>query len=109
MPLLKQSNRGVGIGLLIVGLIFICINLYTITYEYFWLPKLLLVGIVVTTLGLALTIFPGANVPIENNKQFFKQKFSQTSWRDKLIWIFSILAGSTIAIWVIVYYDLPMT
>ena len=104
----KERNRALGIGLLIVGILFIGINWYTISYEYFWLPKLLITGIVVTPMGLALTLVPGPRVSMDDSVKFFGLKWRAASWLERIIWILSILIGGVLAIWVINYYDLPL-
>lgn len=102
------KKHGLGIGLLIVGLVFVGVNWYLFHYQNQYMPKLLIGGIVIFFLGLALTLFPGAHSEEVDSKLYFKYKFKNTSVLIKLIWL-CFLALSVLAIFFVLdHYHLSI-
>ena len=109
-PLIKtKSNRVIGIGLAIVGLLFVGINIYLIEYQNQYFPKLLCVGSVAFSLGIGLTIFPGGYVDMSVEKSdYWKLKWKRTALAHKLMWLLFSLAGGALCYFFFNYYGLSL-
>jgi hypothetical protein len=102
----KTSKYALGIGLLITGIVLAGINYFSITFENYYFPKLLLTGIIVAFLGLGFILFPG-RAPLEGEAgQYLKNIWKESTAFQKSMWILFTLAGAIIGIWVFVYFDL---
>ena len=105
---MKNSSRAVGLGLVAAGLLFVGINIFTLTYQAYYLPKLLSVGIVCGFFGLGFSIFPGGAVDITNSQHYFREKWKSSSVLDRTMWVLFTLAGIAVAILTFVYFDLEL-
>ena len=102
------KKYGLGIGLLIVGVLFVAGNWYLFNYQNYYFPKLLISGIVILFIGLGFTLFPGAHSNEVDSRQFFKYKFKNTPWVVKLIWLGFLAMGVVAVFLVIDHYHLKV-
>jgi hypothetical protein len=102
------AKYGLGIGLLLVGIVFVAINWYLFHYQNQYMPKLLVSGTVIFFLGLGFTIFPGAEIDETNSRSYLKNKLKETSWLIKLIWILFLLAGVLATVMIMDHYHLNL-
>lgn len=104
-----KSNRAFGIGLAIVGLLFVGINIYLIEFQNQYFPKLICIGLIVFSLGLGLTIFPGGYVNlIEEKANFWKLKWKRSTVLDKIMWLLFIIGGVALCFLFFDYYNLSL-
>ncbi|MGB1248976.1 MAG: hypothetical protein ACPG4Z_08820 [Chitinophagales bacterium] len=95
-----KSAQKVGVGLIIFGLLFLVINFIMLKTSGYFLPKLLLVGIVITISSIGFIVRPGANVHLENNNRFFQDLWSRSKGLDRIVWVVFLLL-SLLACWFI--------
>ncbi len=102
------KKYGLGIGLLVVGIIFVAANWYLYQYQNYYFPKFLIVGIITFFLGIAFTLFPGAHAGELDSWQYLKYKFKNTPVLIKLIWL-AFLALSVVAVFLVIdHYHLKI-
>lgn len=102
------AKYGLGIGLLLVGIVFVAINWYLFHYQNQYMPKLLISGIVIFFLGLGFTIFPFAQFEEIDTKTYLKHSLKEAPLLIKLIWLCFLALGVVAAIMVMNYYHLKI-
>ncbi|MFT4601958.1 MAG: hypothetical protein ACI857_002144 [Arenicella sp.] len=107
MPAEVKTTRAIGIGLLIIGVVFLIINWISLSTGNVWFPKILLGGIVMSCLGLAMIIFP-AHDANGYDKDYFSQVMGNTPVLNVIMWAVSIVLSIFAIMWVFDYYDLSM-
>lgn len=95
-----------GLGLSIAGILFVLINLYTINFHYFFLPKLLMGGITCFFTGIGFILFPGAGMNEGSSRTMLKDMWKESRILDRIMWITFLLAGVAAAIFIMDYYNL---
>jgi hypothetical protein len=104
----KNSKYAVGVGMLILGIVFVAINYFTIQYESMYLPKLLLAGCIITFMGLGLIIFPGPAVDPSDSSGYWKRLWRESKVLNRSMWVIFTLAGVAVGIWIFVELDLSL-
>lgn len=104
--MLKNSKYGLGIGLLFLGIVFVVINYFTISYEQVYLPKLLLSGFIIGFLGIGLILFPGPVLDQSDVSGSWKRLWRESKVLHRIMWIVFTLAGVAAGILTFIYFDL---
>ena len=102
------KKYGLGIGLLIVGVVFVAINWYLYHYQNQYMPKLLISGIVIFFLGVGFTIFPGTYSEEIDSKNHLRYLWEDTPLKIKLIWLLFLMAGIVAAVMIMDHYHLKV-
>jgi hypothetical protein len=104
--MLKTSKYAVGIGMLILGIVFVAINYFTITYEQMYLPKLLLAGCIIGFMGLGLILFPGPATDLKDSSGYWKKLWKESPVLNRVMWIVFTLAGVAVGLWTFSHFGL---
>jgi ABC-type uncharacterized transport system permease subunit len=105
MAFQAKTTRALPIGLLITGILFMGINFLLIYISDYWLPKLMIVGILLSFLGLGMTLFPPADVHIPDKKKYFSETIKHSKKLHVVVWILSLLGGIAVTIWYLQFVD----
>jgi hypothetical protein len=101
----KAMTRSVPIGLLVLGGLFVVVNLGAIAFGYYF-PKWLAATPAVILVGIAMLLFPGAEPPaeIEQAKRtgYF---FAKAPLLNKIAWVVSGAAGVALGVYVMIRFD----
>ena len=123
----ELTARGLGIGLLIAGVLFIGINTYLIIGQGYYMIKLTLGGFVLLGMGAGMVLFPGPVIAVEDKDQYkvdlnapvkttkperLKGSFGAL-WKslrilDKLMWVVFTAIGLLIAYFYFGYFGLTL-
>ena len=106
--MLKTSKYALGIGLLILGIAFVAINYFTLTYEQMYLPKLLLAGCITTCMGLGFILFPGPAIDPKDSSGYWKKLWKESPVLNRIVWIIFTLAGVAVGLWLFSYFGLSL-
>jgi len=105
MAFQPKTTRALPIGLLITGILFMGINFFLIYISDYWLPKLMITGIILSFLGLGMTLFPPADIHVIEKKKAVIETIKHSKKLHVAVWILSLLGGIATTIWYLQFVD----
>lgn len=103
-----NSSRALPVGLLITGVFLMGINLIAMQLSDYWFPKLMMIGISVTCLGIMMMLFPPADFHVTEPNAFFKETYKHTKKINLLMWLVSLIISVFVIIWYVDYMNLNL-
>ena len=101
----KAMTRSVPIGLLVLGGLFVVVNVGAILIGYYF-PKWLAATPAVILVGVAMLLFPGAEPPAET--EYAKRTgyfFRKAPLRNKIAWVVFGAAGVAIGVYLMIRFE----
>jgi len=108
MAFKAKTSKGLPLGLLLVGVLFLAINFIAETFANYYFPKLLIGGIATLVLGLVMLIFPPADVHNPDKTNELKHLFKHSNKVYIVIWILTLVAGVALGFWYVIHFDYPL-
>ena len=101
----RAMTKSVPIGLLVVGGLFVVVNLGAIQFGYYF-PKWLAATPAIILVGLAMLLFPGAEPPAEiEQAKRTRYFFGKAPLLNKIAWIVFGAAGVAIGVYLMTRFD----